>query len=86
METTWIDWSALEEKIPLDELPGFHRAFLQLARPKESEDWDNTFLRKIQGKVQGTLKQLKREGRIKEEDGKLLIDKALIPEAFQKYT
>lgn len=82
---SWIDWNALEQAIPLDELPSFQRSFLQLARPDKAEDWDNTFLRKVQGNVQSTLKQLEREGKMKEEDGKLLIDKALIPEAFQKY-
>jgi len=82
---TWIDWNVLEQKIPLDELPSFQRSFLQLAQPAKEEDWDNTFLRKVQGNVQATLKQLQREGRMKEEDGKLLIDRGLIPEAFQQY-
>lgn len=57
----WIDWHALERAIPLDELPSMHRAFLQLHRPGE-EDWENVFLRKVQGKVQATLKELVRQG------------------------
>lgn len=86
-DITWINWSALEEKIPLDELPSFHRSFLQLAKPAREggDDWDNTFLRKVQGNVQATLKQLEREGRMKEVDGKLLIDKKLIPDEFQQF-
>ena len=87
-DITWINWSALEEKIPLDELPSFHRSFLQLAKPAPEggdEDWDNAFLRKVQGNVQATLKQLEREGRMKEEDGKMLIDKKLIPDEFHQF-
>jgi hypothetical protein len=82
--TTWIDWQTLEQTIPLDELPTFHRAFLKLARPNET-DWDKTFLRQIQGKVQATLKLLERQGLAKTENDKVLVTKEIIPEAFQTY-
>jgi hypothetical protein len=52
---TWINWQKLEQAIPLDELPSFHRAFLKLTKPEEA-DWDTAFLRQVQGKVQGSLK------------------------------
>ena len=88
-DITWVDWSALEEKIPLDELPSFHRSFLQLAKPGgprgEGENWDNAFLRKVQGNVQATLKRLQREERVREDKGQLLVDKKLIPDAFHEY-
>jgi hypothetical protein len=79
----WIDWATLESRIPYDELPSFHRAFLQLARP--DEDWDNAFLRKVQGNVQAVLKQLERNDLAKQQGDKLLVSKTMIPEAFQQY-
>lgn len=80
---TWIDWATLESRIPYDELPSFHRAFLQLARP--DEEWDNTFLRKVQGNVQAVLKQLERNNLAKQEGDCLLVSKTMIPESFQQY-
>ena len=80
----WIDWPRLESRIPLDDLPAFHRAFLERVRPGES-DWSAAFLRQVQGKVQATLKQLERDGRAKLEGDTLYVDKAVIPEAFLRY-
>lgn len=80
----WVDWQALETRIPLDELPAFHRAFLEKMRPGEA-DWSTAFLRQVQGKVQASLKALEREGRAKREGDVLLVDRAVIPEAFLKY-
>ena len=80
----FVDWSALETRIPLDELPAFHRAFLETVRPGEA-DWEGAFLRQVQGKVQASLKQLQRSGQAKEENGVLYVDKAVIPEAFLRY-
>lgn len=80
----WVDWQALEARIPLDDLPSFHRAFLETVRPGEA-DWEGAFLRQVQGKVQASLKQLQRAGRAKEERGVLYVDKAVIPEAFRSY-
>jgi hypothetical protein len=72
---TWINWQKLEQAIPLDELPSFHRAFLKLTKPEEA-DWD---------KVQGSLKALERQGLAKTEGETLLVAKEMIPEAFHKY-
>ena len=80
----WTDWSRLETRIPLDELPAFHRAFLETVRPGEG-DWSAAFLRQVQGKVQATLKQLERSGRAKREGSTLYVDKTVIPEAFSHY-
>ncbi len=82
--TTWIDWNRLEQAIPLDELPSFHRAFLKLTKPDET-DWDKAFLRQVQGKVQASLKALERQGLAKTEGEKLLVAKEMIPEAYLKY-
>ncbi len=80
----FIDWTELEKRIPLDELPSFQRSFLQLARPDYS-GLDEATLRKVQGNVQATLKQLERQGDVKQEGERLLIKASLVPESFQKY-
>jgi hypothetical protein len=81
---TWINWQQLEQAIPLDELPNFHRAFLKLTRPDEA-DWDTAFLRQVQGKVQGSLKALERQGLAKTEGDKVFVAKEMIPELFWQY-
>jgi hypothetical protein len=78
MSQDWINWQELEASIPLDELPTFHREFLKLARPHEA-DWDQVFLRQIQGKVQATLKILEREGKAKQENGNVFVSTQYIP-------
>ena len=79
----FVDWRALEEAIPLDELPSFHRGFLALARP--DEDYADAPLRQVQGKVQASLKALERAGNAQIQDGRVLVSQAFIPEAFTKY-
>ena len=79
----WVDWSGLEQRIPLDDLPRFHRAFLTLSRPEE--DWEEATLRKVQGKVQASLKQLERDGLAKTEGDGFYVAKGMIPEDFQSY-
>lgn len=59
-DDSWIDWHALERAIPLDELPAFHRAFLEEVEP--GERWREAPLRRVQGKVQAALKRLERQG------------------------
>jgi hypothetical protein len=78
-----VDWHELERRIPLDELPAFHRAFLESVEP--SEDWGKTFLRRIQGKVQANLQRLRREGRAEESGEQLWVDLDLIPETCLCY-
>ena len=83
MTAAWVDWAALERAIPLDDLPSFHRAFLELARPEE--DLSDAPLRKVQGKVQASLKGLERSGHAKTEGETLWVSEVFIPEVFQKY-
>lgn len=78
-----VSWRSLEERIPLDELPGFHRAFLHHNRP--GEDFSQAFLRQVQGKVQATLKQLEREGRAHQEGETVWLERSAIPEAYRSY-
>lgn len=77
-EASWIDWTALERRIPLDALPAFHRAFL--ARLEPGESWDEVPLRKVQGKVQAALRRLEREGRARREGDRLLVAREALPE------
>lgn len=78
-----VDWQALESCIPLDELPAFHRAFLQVLEP--GEDWEAAFHRRVQGKVQAALKRLLRDGNAGYEDGRYWLDAGLVPDAFRAY-
>ena len=78
-----VDWYALERRIPLDELPAFHRAFLALVDP--TEKWDETSLRRIQGKVQANLKRLRRDGYAEQSGKKLWVDLDLIPDTCLCY-
>ena len=78
-----VDWQALESCIPFDELPAFHRAFLQVLEP--NEDWQNAFLRRVQGKVQAALKRLLRDGSAAYMEGRYWLDAELVPEAYRGY-
>jgi hypothetical protein len=80
----WIDWDALERAIPLDELPRFHRAFLEKQQPEV--DWQAASLRQVQGKVQAALKRLTREGLAKHEGEAFLVAEERLPEGYSAYT
>ncbi len=79
----WIDWLKLQRRIPLDELPAFHRAFLAIVRPEEA--WDKAPLRQVQGKVQAAIKQLERQGLAKAEGERLLVARDKLPISFLHY-
>lgn len=76
----WIDWSALEASLPLDDLPRLHRAFLTLHDP--SEDWSEAPLRRVQGKVGAALGRLERSGRARREGERLLVAADAVPPGF----
>jgi hypothetical protein len=79
----WVDWHELERRIPLDELPVFHRAFLKTVRPEEH--WEDAPLRQVQGKVQASLKGLERSGFARTEGERLLVAGQFIPLGFEQY-
>ena len=79
----WTNWGRLEQAIPLDDLPKFHREFLKVVQPEG--DWEAAPLRRVQGKVQASLKRLEREGKAKTEGDTLLVAQEVIPEDFQRY-
>lgn len=54
-----------------------------LARP--DEDFSSAPLRQVQGKVQASLKALERAGQASVEGEQVLVSRAFIPEAFEKY-
>jgi len=78
-----VDWQALESCIPYDELPSFHRAFLETLEP--GVDWQAAFLRRVQGKVQAALKRLLRDGAAVYDEGRYWLDVQLVPEAYRAY-
>ena len=49
------------------------------------EDWQNAFLRRVQGKVQASLKRLLREGAAGYEDGRYWLDAGLVPPPYRGY-
>lgn len=82
---TWIDWSALHERIPEEEQASFQQAFMQLALPDPGDEGDVPLMHQMVEDMQAVLQQLEQEGRVRHQDGKVLIHRDLIPESFQRY-
>jgi hypothetical protein len=73
----WVDWRALEEAVGLEDLPRFHRAFLQ-ARGTEAEAAAMP-LRRVQQAVERELNTLRREGQAQEAGERRLVALACLP-------
>jgi hypothetical protein len=73
-----LNWRELEARIPLDELPKFHRAFLQT----RGIDMDNMPLRRIQQTVERELNKLIVEGRAQRIESDILIDGDVLKEVW----
>ena len=84
MANQWVDWSALLASVPEEERQTLEQSFTQLAEPAPDSE-DTPYQSQAAEGVEAALKTLEREGRVKEEDGKILIERKLIPDAFQKY-
>ncbi len=80
METSRLDWQALEARIPVGELPASDRAVLLQLYP--NKPWETMLLRKAQGKLQTALRQLERDGLARHGQGLLWVAATVIPEAF----
>jgi len=82
----WVNWTQLEQTIPLDNLPTFHRDFLAALRQEEA-NWHEAPLRQVQGKVQASLKQLERLGDVRREreSNAIWIKLEHIPSAYRHY-
>jgi predicted Rossmann fold nucleotide-binding protein DprA/Smf involved in DNA uptake len=87
-DSQWIDWSALEQRIPDEEKASFQQQFTQLARPDPEAAQvaeQQVYSNEMTESIQAVLSQLEKEGKAKSEGGKMLIDRKLIPDSFQKY-
>ncbi len=72
-----LRWSALEARLPLQELPAFHRAFLRQHRPELNPD--TLPLRRVQQYVSQTLHALAKEGKARRVDEDFELDAEQIP-------
>jgi hypothetical protein len=75
----WINWRELESNIPLEQLPEFHRAFLQsrgIANPETMP------LRRVQQSVERELNTLIKEEQAKLEQDILLVLNQHIPQPW----
>lgn len=76
-----IRWSEVESRIALNELPRFHRAFLNLHRPELQAD--GLPLRRVQQYITQTLFQLVKSGRAQREGEDFLVEAGVIPEDWR---
>jgi hypothetical protein len=85
-----IRWSEVESRIDLNELPRFHRAFLNLHRPELQAD--TLPLRRVQQYVTQTLFQLAKSGQAQRvasfggdsrEGEDFLVEEGVIPEDWR---
>lgn len=72
-----IRWSELEARLPLQELPAFHRAFLRQHRPELNPD--TLPLRRVQQYVSQTLNALVKEGKARHVDEDFELEAEQIP-------
>ncbi|MDT7919647.1 MAG: hypothetical protein RQ868_03545 [Meiothermus sp.] len=77
-----LRWSELEARIPLPELPAFHRAFLRLHRPELTPD--TLPLRRVQQYVSQTLHLLVRQGKARQVNEDFELEPDLIPLPYRK--
>jgi hypothetical protein len=77
-----LRWSQIEAAIPLDELPRFHRAFLNLHRPELNAD--TLPLRRVQQYVSQTLHSLVQQGKAMKEGDDVVLGMEEIPDGYIK--
>lgn len=82
-DTIWIDWSALEAKLSEDERVALEQSLTQLAAPDGAHD--TPYKTQTTETAQEVLERLEASGDAKQEGGKMLIKKNLLPEAFHKH-
>jgi len=82
-DTSWINWSALEAKLPEDDKIALEQALTQLAAPTDVED--TPYKDQTTETSQEVLERLTDSGDAKQENGKMFIKKNLIPDDFHKY-
>jgi hypothetical protein len=70
-----IDWRALEERIGLEDLPAFHRAFLT---SRGVTDAQGMFLRRVQQAVERELNKLVQAGQATKDGDQVLVDRVVL--------
>ncbi len=75
----WINWRELESKIPLEQLPEFHRAFL-LSRGTPNPE--SMMLRRVQQSVEREINTLIKEGHAKLEQETILVSSQFVPQPW----
>ena len=79
---TWIDWRELETTLTLEQLPDFHRAFLDSRGIKNTE---TMMLRRVQQSVERELNTMLREQKAKEESETLFVSSSEIPSHWLEF-
>ncbi|GEM83968.1 hypothetical protein [Meiothermus hypogaeus] len=77
-----LRWSALEARLPLHELPAFHRAFLRQHRPELKPD--TLPLRRVQQYVSQTLYALVKEGKARRVGEDFELEAEQIPPPYRE--
>jgi hypothetical protein len=70
-----IDWRALEERIGLEDLPAFHRAFLTSRGVADAQEM---FLRRVQQSVERELNKLVQQGLASRDNDRVLVDRSAL--------
>jgi hypothetical protein len=70
-----IRWRELEARIPLDDLPAFHRAFLHARGVTDPEDM---MLRRVQQSVERELNKLVQAGQARREGEEIIVQRAAL--------
>ena len=75
-------WRTIESRIPLDDLPAFHRAFLEWRGVKDARQMP---LRRVQQRVEAELNKLVRGGEAERSEDDVLISGAALSEFDELY-
>ena len=78
----YLRWSEIEARIPLAELPSFHRAFLKHHRPELAPD--TLPLRRVQQYVSQTLRLLVQQGKARQVEEDFELEPEPIPLPYQE--
>lgn len=72
---SWLSWRDLEARVPLDELPAFHRAFLSWRGVEGAAEMP---LRRVQQRVEAELNKWVQTGEARREQEDLLVSRAAL--------
>ena len=72
-----LSWRTIETRVPLDDLPAFHRAFLSWRGVEEAQQMP---LRRVQQRVEAELNKLVRDGSAERVGDDVLISREALSE------